>query len=897
MTGRFARIVAVGCWCSLAPALACTSRAQAPAPIDAVVVKDWRHDVTPTDLGFNALSGNVGAVNKDGLDYARTALECPTPVSCALRVSWDFRIAADLEAFTGYFLSLAGLTSTRATFDGRTIEDVAFPHALDLDNVLGPVGPADGPRRATAVVIDLEYDGARPLTLRLELQDAAGRVRFARFRLLGMSRPRQVVWSFRATGTSSGDVDFAGAKVLSIVIERRNLAAGVVNPDDGALVLRRVSLRLDRPVLAPTTDEEMLEETERYALQHFLTWYSRAQSACTGHGPDGTIARHEPGSYGFALDRSTFADLITAGGTGFALPAYVIAAERRHLPRTDAAALTLAVLRVLADPAAFGPERIGRIGHRGFLYHFLGCDGRRKLNFDFPDTSTDESLNTVELSVIDTGLMVAGALVAQEYFNGASVEEAEIRRLAQDVYDRVDWPFMLEPQVQRFYLGWKPLEPRVGPSFEVPDAAGLGHYSGTPDRPATLDYFTDEALLVILLAAGSRTAPVAVPADLYCSLIRARDNSGLVRSWPGSLFTYFFLHAFVDTREALFPACPGETQPFDWHANSRRAFAGAMAFAEENSCGFPTYGPNAWGFSAAEGFDDAYRAYAVPPLAITDRPDQDGTVTYYGMASAVSFGGDWRERAIAALRGAWERAHWHPVSGPPDAFNDDICHESLCSTVTCAGNENLLRAEGPWVQTATFAIDQGPILLHLENARSGLVWRLFRENANVRRAVDRLRELPSSVPDPPPAPEPPAPTPAPPQPAPDQITLEGESGSGAGQVMPRSNASGARTVWLHDGETRVLTFDLPSPGRYGVSVRYSNDNFGATERVEVSVDGRTVGSFDAEDTGDGGFGWDVFRWADVATLDLAEGAHRIDVTPRGGDGYGIELDVVRLSRQ
>ena len=53
MKRRLARTITVCCWFSLAPALACASRAQAPAPIDAVVVKDWRHDVTPTDLGFD----------------------------------------------------------------------------------------------------------------------------------------------------------------------------------------------------------------------------------------------------------------------------------------------------------------------------------------------------------------------------------------------------------------------------------------------------------------------------------------------------------------------------------------------------------------------------------------------------------------------------------------------------------------------------------------------------------------------------------------------------------------------------------------------------------------------------------------------------------------------------
>jgi len=83
---------------------------------------------------------------------------------------------------------------------------------------------------------------------------------------------------------------------------------------------------------------------------------------------------------------------------------------------------------------------------------FLGPDGRRKQNFDFEETEAKEHLNTVELSTIDTGLALMGALAAQSYFTGDAAGEAEMRRLAQQIYDRVDWRFMLEPATNRFYL-------------------------------------------------------------------------------------------------------------------------------------------------------------------------------------------------------------------------------------------------------------------------------------------------------------------------------------------------------------------------------------------------------------------------------------------------------------
>jgi len=128
-----------------------------------------------------------------------------------------------------------------------------------------------------------------------------------------------------------------------------------------------------------------------------------------------------------------------------------------------------------------------------------------------------------------------------------------------------------------------------------------------------------------------------------------------------------------------------------------------------------------------------------------------------------------------------------------------------------------------------------------------------------------------------------------------QLVLEGEGGTGNGQVMPRSAASGLRTVWLHAGELRRFVFELPVGGRYRVRVRYSNDNFGPREVVTVRVDGTPVGQFEAQDTGDRGHGWNVFAEAEIGSVVLATGAHELTVEVSGGDGYGVEIDSVTLT--
>ena len=819
-----------------------------------VTLEDFSDIVTPVDLGFNDFSGNMGVINDN---YGQMVLNCTDVASCALRFEWGF--GSIQEDFTGIFLSLFGLKDTKVTTDGLTIETISFSeHHLDLDQVDGDLNEPGGPRRFLKLCIELTYTQPEDLKLRVELKDTqkpTPGVRFTRLDISGPQTAQQHCWDFRSPQSysvpaGSPGLDIHRAKELTFIIEQRHIGDGVENPVSGIIDIHRIWFTADRDEVQPEDDQELLDLLERRAYQYFLDWSSR-----------------KPESLGIPQDRSTFGDLLTIGGTGFGLPAHIIAVERGWISRTKAATRTLNVLRILDNPDAFGPESIGRIGYKGWFYHFLGVDGRRKLNFDFPETSTNEALNTVELSTIDTGLVIMGVLAAQSYFDDPSDPvEKEIRQRAQAIYDRVDWSFMLEPTSEQFYLGWKPNEENEGPPFEIPDSEGMGKYSGIPGDPATLDFYTDEALIVILLATGAITDPIST--TVYSALALETKDDGLICTWPGSLFTYQFFHAFFDTR--TFRPC----SPVSWFLNSRQAMLKAIEYAKTNPKGFATYGPDAWGISAAEGPYDSYHANGASSLACSPDPEEDGTVTYYGMLSAASFGYDLRQRAISTLRAAQQRGHWHPRFALPDAFNEEIAQAMLPTAIVqnVPTSTTLLRQSGPWVQRALFAIDQGPILLHLENAHSGLIWELVARNPNIQRAQERLGTL-------------------------DQIVLEAEAGSGDGQVMLRSNASGQKTVLLKDGETLALTFLLTGSVRYAVNVRYSNDNANnqPSETVTVTIDGKTIGEFIAKDTGDGGLGWNVFTSSLITEpVDLLTGTHTMEVFVEGGDEFGVEIDAVFL---
>jgi hypothetical protein len=825
------------------------------------VLEDFSDIVTVNDLGLDDFSGNMGAINSNSGNFGTTAL-ATSDGHPRLQFVWDFASGSS-ESFTGMFFSLFGLTDTLVTFDGSKVETVRFPeHTLNLNQIDGDMSDESGPRRFLKLAIELEYSGTDDLDLRLELknpdpQTGSSTGRFRRFRVKGNAGSQTLGWDFRDPASfaplAAGDLDLTAAKVLTLIVERQHVADGIRNPDTGTLWIRRVFFESDRGD-SPTDEQKLLELAERRSVQYFLDWASR-----------------KPSSLGLPQDRSTFADLLTVGGVGFALPAYAIAAKRTWLGRQDAAARVLAVLRLLDDATLLGREATGRLGYKGIFYHFLGVDGRRKLNFDYPDTKdVDEARNTVELSTIDTTLAVWGVLVAQSYFDGTSADEVEIRSRAQSIYDRVDWLFLQEPTSKQLYLGWKPNEQRdeTTAAFQIPDAEGLGSYSGKAGSALTLDYYTDEALLAVLLGVGSQTHPIT--RDSYCALIRYRaSGDSLVRTWPGALFTYQFLHAFLNTSDLGFSACPGLASD-DWYANSQAAQSRAVTYAEAAAgkpAGFGTYGPAAWGITAADSPDDRYRADGALTLAASPTPEGDGTIAYYGMLSAVTFGSDLRAKAIAALRAGWERGHWHPRFGLPDAFHSDVSRVPT--------SNKTVRSSGHWVNRALFAIDQGPMALALANDRDGLVWNLSAKNPNVQRAISLLRKsfAPAAV-----------------------FSLEGEAASGDGGKMGREHASGRETRWLHAGETASWSFTAPAAGRYGITAAYSNDNFGSLEKVQFLLDGTPAGAFDAQDTGDIGAGWDVFlTTGSLAVVDVAEGTHTLAVQVSGGDGYGVEIDVVRLA--
>ncbi len=196
---------------------------------------------------------------------------------------------------------------------------------------------------------------------------------------------------------------------------------------------------------------------------------------------------------------------------GFALSCYPIGVERGWMTRTEAIALTLTVLQFFrGSPQNESPRATG---YKGFYYHFL-------------DMQTGERVWQSELSVIDSALLLAGVLVAQQYFAGSDSAESEIRDLADKLYARIDWRWA-QNRIYTVTQGWKP-------------ECGFLHYGWEG---------YSEALILYALGLGSPTH--ALPSDsydLWTSTYQWENLYGYNHLYAGPLFIHQFAHAWIDFR-------------------------------------------------------------------------------------------------------------------------------------------------------------------------------------------------------------------------------------------------------------------------------------------------------------------------------------------------------------
>ncbi|MGA3156665.1 MAG: glucoamylase family protein [Steroidobacteraceae bacterium] len=390
---------------------------------------------------------------------------------------------------------------------------------------------------------------------------------------------------------------------------------------------------------------------------------------------------------GLVLDKTALNWPASIAAMGMALSVYPVGVERGFMERAAAARRTLQMLNFLA--ASEQSEDADASGYRGFYYHFLHMrSGRREWG--------------CELSSIDTALLMAGVLLAGEYFDGSGAQETEIREKARALYERVDWAWMLNGQ-QTLCHGWRP--ERGFLPF---------HWQGY-----------DEALLLYLLALGSPTHPIEPRCyDAWSKSYQWKRIYGIEFLYAGPLFIHQMSHIWCDLRGVQDPFMRAHGS--DYFENSRRATLIQQQYAIENPHGFDHVGKWCWGVTASDGPGNQMRTidgvqrvfYDYVARGAPHGPD-DGTVAPWAVAASLPFAPEIVAPTIAHMKAL-------PVHVPnPYGFKASFNPVFPSDAPESVG----------WVSPYHFGINEGPTVLMIENHRSGLIWSLMRRCGALRAGL------------------------------------------------------------------------------------------------------------------------------------------------------------------
>jgi hypothetical protein len=392
-------------------------------------------------------------------------------------------------------------------------------------------------------------------------------------------------------------------------------------------------------------------------------------------------------------DRYPTNNFTSISATGFGFAAYLVGIENNYITREEGAERVLHGLNWLWQSKQ-GPEDSGVTGYKGFYYHFLTYgDGIR--------------YRDVELSTIDTGLLMAGILTCQSYFDGDNEAEKQIRSLSDSLYLRVEWDWAMNGQ-EYMSMGWFPDRGFL-------DAQWTGY---------------NEAMILIIMAMGSPSHPVHDTAwTSWCKKYQWSEFYGQEHVNFSPLFGHQYSHMFIDFRgiQDAYMADKG----IDYFENSRRATYSNRAYCMDNPSGFNGYDDKIWGLTACDGpgeiklpFDIdsiqfwSYRARGASNLEIVD----DGTIAPAAAGGSIPFAPEICINALMAMKDNFGNSLYQEY-GFKDAFN-----------LTFQADE---RSDTGWFDKDYIGIDQGPIVIQIENYQTGLIWQIMKKNKYVFKGLKK----------------------------------------------------------------------------------------------------------------------------------------------------------------
>lgn len=366
--------------------------------------------------------------------------------------------------------------------------------------------------------------------------------------------------------------------------------------------------------------------------------------------------------------------IVTTGGSGFGIMALLVAAERGFKTKAE-------VLHRLQTMIAFLKNTAQHF--HGVYPHWLDGSTGEVIPFSSNDNGAD---------LVETAFLVQGLLCARQYFDGMTAEEVQLRDDINTIVNRVQWNWFQKENDNVLYWHWSPT---------VSWAMNLKIQGW------------NECLLTYVLAAGSENYSIAK--SVY-------DNgwaqNGGIRN--GTIYYGYTLPLGPNLGGPLFFAHYSflGLKPYElsdayadyWTQNRHHTLIN-YNYCKANPKDYYGYSDSVWGLTASN-IRGGYAASS---------PSND--LGYIAPTAAISSMPYTPEESLAALH------FYYYVLGDKlfkeygfvDAFTLDV-----------------MKNDGPWFDDAFLAIDQGPIIVMIENYRSGLLWNLFMSAPEVKNGLSKL---------------------------------------------------------------------------------------------------------------------------------------------------------------
>jgi hypothetical protein len=366
--------------------------------------------------------------------------------------------------------------------------------------------------------------------------------------------------------------------------------------------------------------------------------------------------------------------IITSGGTGFGIMAILVGIERGFITRQEG----YEHLKKLTD-------WLGKADRfHGVWPHWLNGETGEVKPFSTKDDGGD---------IVETAYLAQGMLCAREYFKDGNDDEKALAQALDSLWRGIEWDWYRRGNQNVLYWHWSP-------QYEWEMNFPIEGYN--------------ECLITYVLAAASPTH--GVPAEVYHEgwarsggILNDSTHEqygyhlGLKHNFApqfgGPLFWSHYSYLGLDPRDLR------DRYANYWEENRNHTLINRQ-YCIENPKGYKGYGENCWGLTAS---------YSIKGYAAHSPGEDLGVISPTAALSSIPYT---PEESLAAMRHFYED-HGDKLWGPYgffDAFSEDA----------------------DWYTPRYLAIDQGPIVVMIENYRSGLLWKLFMGAPEVKEGLRKL---------------------------------------------------------------------------------------------------------------------------------------------------------------